>query len=451
MADPNFANVAEQIAFRVDIWDELEKDTAAASGYVDVEESALNDVQGRLAQAAKDWILQDRRRIAAVLDRANVRAGLEPYLRQMAIAINAAQAAETAGLDDIWEKLYDYMVANSQTVNSAEFSYGSPSAGGSNVGTGSLVRLTEDEQGYDLEGWWPDTYTATCEEDARQTGRAHDERFRIEGLAPASDALKRTGSGLDSGLIAGANGNVSARYVRNPSFDRFTGSAVAGAPAVPTALDAWSGYSSLSNFQNDLDITYRATPGASTSASIRFLTNETLEQDLVAVNGTRIDLDTPYYVDVAVYRRDSCDGTLTLALGGVSRAVTMTTLNDTAWNIVRLVATPGANCWARNFNANSLTLSFVLSARTTGSLHLDDITFAPFTRIGAGNDTRRGRGAMGTYVVFRGGATPWVAGDTYSFADTVGGTRAVNQHWFGWGERGYLPHTTGGTETWADK
>lgn len=449
MADPNFANVAEQIAFRIDVWDELEKDTTGA-GYVTFEESALNDIQGVLAQAARSGIRNDRRSIAAVLEPANINANLIPYLRQMAVAINSPGASEVQSGDDIWEDLYDYMHTNTQYVNSREFSFGSPSAGGGNVGNGSCIRLTKDERGYDLEGWWPDAFTATCEQDARQTGVVHDELWRIEGTDAAVDGLARTGSALRTGLIKAVNARDSQTYVKNPSWNDFTGAAVASTPAVPTALSGWSGYSSLSNFQNDLDITYRATPFDAVSASIRFTTNEILQQDIVDVQKATLDPDTPYYVDVAVYRRDACDGTLTITAGAVSRAVTMTTLNNNAWNRVRLVSTPGANNWARNLNGNTFLVKFQLASRTTGSLHLDDLIFVPFTRIGAKSDARRGRGAMGTYVVFLGGTTPWVRGDTFTFTDTEG-TRATNQHWFSWGERGYLPHVTGGTETWADK
>lgn len=455
MADPDFANVAEQTAFRVDIWDELEKDCSGSPGYVSREESALNDVQGLFAQAARSGMRNDRAVIGGVLGRENVAQNLLPYLRQFAVAIASPEAsnAEREGARDaIWEDLYDHMHANALTVNSREFVFGAPAAGGSNVGTGTCVRLTDDEEGYDLEGWWPDTYTAKCVQDARQTGAAHEEVFELNGTTAAIDELKRTGSGLVTGVrVKSVNAKDSAAYVKNPSWNQFTGTAVAGAPAVPTALTSWSGYAALANFQNDLDITYRATPFDSTSASIRFLTNETLSQDLVTVGRARFDLNTPYYVDVAVYRRDSCDGTLTITLGGVSRAVTMTTLANNAWTRVRLVATPGANCWPANFNANGLTLSFVLSARTTGSLHLDDLIFAPFTRIGAGRDARSGRGSMGTYVLFLGGVTPFVVGDTFTLTDTVGATRGVNQYWCAVGNQGYLPHTTGGTETWADK
>lgn len=455
MADPDFANVAEQWAFRTDLWDEQEKDCSGSPGYVSREESALNDIQGLFAQAARTGIRNDRGLIAALLGRDNVDANLLPYLRQMAVAINSPEASNAdreGARDAIWEDLFDYMHANSQTVNSREFTFGAPSAGGGNTGTGTCIRLTKDEEGYDLEGWWPDVYTAKCVQDARQTGSPHTEVFEINGRTSAPDELKRSGSGLVVSVqVTSVNARDSAAYIKNPSWNLFTGTAVAGAPAVPTAITNWAGYSSLANFNNDLDVTYRTTPGDATSASIRFLTNETLSQDLVSVGKARLDLNTPYFVDVAVYRRDSCDGTLTISLGGVSRAVTMSGLSNNAWTRVRLVATPGANCWPANFNANSLTLSFVLSSRTTGSLHLDDLIFVPFTRIGAGRDARSGRGSMGTYVVFLGGVTPFVVGDTFTLTDTVGGTRGVNQYWNAVGNQGYLPHTTGGTETWADK
>lgn len=448
MADPNFANVAEQLAFVIDRYDEVEKVTSPSPGYVTRDIAALADVDGYFAQGVRNVIQNDRNRIAGLLAQDNVLTALSLGIRQMALAIESGQTAQ----DLVWQDLYDYMITNAQSVNSRAFTYGTPS--GSGTGNGICVRLTKDEQGLDLEGWWPDAYTVKCDADARQTGQLHDESFTVSGTDAAPDELARTGSGLvkaDSARIKASNGRDSNNLVKNPSWNSFTSTAAVGSPAAPTALPSWSGYTALSNFQIDYDITYRTTPGEATSTSVRFTTNEVLSQNLTTVGLAKFDPDTPYYFGVAVYRRDSCDGTLTIALGGVSRAVTMTTLSNNAWTWVPLVATAGANNWFKNFNANSLTLSFTLASRTTGSLHLDDITAVPFTRLGAGKDGRRGRGSMGTYMVVVGGTTPFLRGYTFTFTDSVGGTRGVNQYWFCVANRGYLPHNNAAAETWADK
>lgn len=451
MADPDFDNVAEQIAFRIDVFDEFEKDTNGVSGYVAIEEAALNDIEGVLAQPARNSLIVDRQQLAAVLSQENIRNALVPYLRQMAVAINSPDANTNAGVESIWEDLYDYMAATPETVLSRQFTYGAPSAGGSNTGNGSLIRLTVDEEGFDLEGWWPDVYTATCIRDARQTGSSGDEVWQIEGTDAALDELKRTGSGLvkKDVQIKALTGRDAVRYLRNPSFNLYTGDDPAvGSPDSPTAISGWT--TTSGNFTNvliDLDTVYRATTGDPANASIRFNGNDGISQDLVA-QGIQLDFEVPYVVRVRVYRRASCDGTLTIALGAVSRAVTMSTLTDDAWNNVDLVATPGANNWPANFNQNALTFSLTLASRTTGSCNADDITIHPFTRIGRGNDQRRGRGSMGTYVAFVGGSTPWTKGDTFTMTDTEVG--AVNQEHFARAHLGYLPHADS-SPSWADK
>lgn len=453
MADPNFAATMEMLAFAIDRYDEIEKVTSGSPGTLTRDEAFRNDLEGDWAQAARDAITNDRALLAQLLSGPNVLAALEPIIRQVGVAVDsdAIRAGQTPSARQLWADVFDYMHANSQSVNSRDFSFGSPSEG-SNVGNGSVYRLTVDEHGYDLEGWQPDDYTLKCIADARTTAQLHREVFALRGTDAHPDSLKRTGTGLAELRIPSLNAKDSEAYVNNPSWNNYTASPAVGTPAQPTALPGWTpSGGDFTSLKVDIDDVYRAAPGDNNNASLKFEADKTITQNPLTQRAARWDLDTPYFVRVMVYRRDSCDGNFKLTLGGITRTVAMSGLTDDAWNEVLLVASPGANNWFRNLNENDLVVELELESRTTGSLNVDDLIVAPFNRVGAAGDSRRGRGAMGTYLVVVGGSTPWVEGDVFTFTDSVGGTRGVNQHWVVHTGVGYLPSENTGSETVADK
>jgi hypothetical protein len=446
VAEPDFDATTAQIT----LFNKQKKETILfTDDYAGRDDTLLAGLSGTFASGAERSIMADRAALASLLDGRRIREAHDQWMRQIGHAI-ATPNTKAGTLEQIWSDLYDYMHANTLTVESRNFTFGSVSAV-TGTGNGTMIRCSVDERGYNLEGWWPDVYTATCESDGRIVGRLHKEQFVLRGRTQSFDTLNPTNSGLVTPPIQALSAEDSKRLVQNPSWNDYTSTAVAGAPAAPTALPGWTPTGSLSNLTIDLDITYRTTPGDSRSASLRFSTSDTITQDLTATKNAQFSPDVPYLVGIAVYRRDSCDRNIVLSLGAVSRTVAGTTWTNGTWTRIWLVATPGANNWLRGFNQNTMTLVITQSGGTTGTFHVDDLIVAPMTRVGAGTDTRFGRGSMGHYVAFVGGSTPFKKGDTFTFTDTEnGGTIAgYHQHLFGRSFRGYLPSTTG-TPTWSE-
>lgn len=448
-----WATQMETVAFAAAMFNRLEVHTSTAStGLLDAIDDLRGDIVGERATDAHDAIGDFRSLIAQALDPGQVQSVMDPLLRQVAEDITTSPNPD-GDLAQVWEDLYDYAHTNSHSVESsfasAGASLGTPSAGGGNTGNGDVVRVTVDENGYTLDGWFSDDYTLTCIEDARELGSVGQEVFRLEGEAAARDGLSLAGSGLDE-LITSMDSRTAQALIRNPSFDASTSTAAVGTPASPTALDGWTVAGSLSNLQIDLDTYYIATPGAPRNAGLRFTANETISQDLVAINGARFDPDVPYVVGFAMRRENSATGTMTATLGGVSRAITIGSQSDDAWTWFWLVSSPGQNNWFKNFNGNSLTLTFALTSLAVDQIVIDHIVAGPMTRVGRFGDPRTGRGSMGQYIAIRSGTTPWVRDDVFTWTDDgEPTTRATNSYWFRRGALGYLPNRADATQVTA--
>jgi hypothetical protein len=170
-----------------------------------------------------------------------------------------------------------------------------------------------------------------------------------------------------------------------------------------------------------------------TSYALKLSGVTTLTQAL-SVRDTKLSPGTPYYLQIA-YNRETGSGAMTIQieLGNTTKSVVLAA--QTGWNILRLDI--GSGLWFKNFNKQSLSVVVKCTAYTSGYTLIDDIIFCPMTQ------------ADGCYYTIVGGATPFLRRDIFTFTDT-GGTSAILQYWF-WRATGhYLPHTTGGTETFAD-
>lgn len=450
----------EMMAFVADLCDETEKFAGTATtGLIARMEALRNDLEGDYAGATRSAIEVVRQSGANIVSRATIRAMLDPLLQQCMVAIDYPLPLDS--IEARWEALYDYMHANSQTVNDPEDTYDtSYAAGGGNTGNGEVIRLTVDEQNYKLLGWEPDDHVLTCVQDARQLGEKHQEVWKLEATDARPDNLDFTGSGLLVEGITTLSAADSFPYVKNPSFNTTTldGSNL-------TSLPGWTqntGANLYTNLSRNGTYMARTTPGESDNYSLQFDGDETIYQDLVTEAGARFDRNTPYLIDVGIAKVGTPTGTFTLRLsgtigsGGVSNTLAHTGMTGSG-TYDRLRIAVGQNCWPINFNANDLKLQIALAS--SGSIDasnyfvVDDIVVAPFTRIGSQGDPRTGRGAMGQYIAILGGSTPFVVDDTFSTgSEAEGGTRGVNAYWwFRKAGLGYLPSTTGGTETIADK
>ena len=123
----------EQLAFRVALFQKIEEETAvAATGYVDLEALAIADIDADFASLMAAGIDGDRDALGSVLDGGNVRASVDPYMLQIGKTINSTSEDP----EEIFLDLYDEMITNADSVNSRGQTYGTPVAGGGNVGNG---------------------------------------------------------------------------------------------------------------------------------------------------------------------------------------------------------------------------------------------------------------------------------------------------------------------------
>jgi hypothetical protein len=223
----------------------------------------------------------------------------------------------------------------------------------------------------------------------------------------------------------------TSAFLDNPSFSSISG----GTDAVPTGILGWD-VSTIANVEvtRNTGEYYRDYRGDTSPAGLELKADVTVSQNMNR-RGVRVDPNWPYYLQVAWSRQNSCDGTLTLALGSQSQAVAVSTGVNGDWNILKIG--PGVANWVENWNEEDPLVSIALAGRTTGSVIVDDVVFGPFFRFDR------------TYIAIVGGDTPFLLDDAFSWTDT-GGTSGILQYW-SWRAFGrYLPHSTGATVTWAD-
>lgn len=434
----------------VDVLDDLElslwSTTPNLAGNCDTVEGAT---VGEDAAEVMAMVQAIRNRASGQLTEDRVVEALLPVVREGCVTIGAPEGRNVdfdAGVD----RLRDYFVANSKTVNSRSQTFGAVSAV-TGTGTGTVRYLTVDDEGFRLEGSHNETKTFTCLLDQSNVEK-HFEEFEVKGAVPYRDGLKRTGSGLVGKLVCLTTRN-SQRYINNPSFSQYTGTTQPTASSEQTITSAGSSTTDSSiagwvadattNIKVSVDTVYRdlATEPAASRISVKFEGSAYIYQQFNRNLNPQFKQRVPYHVQVAVYRGSSCDGNLVITFGATTRTVDMTTLSNGAWNVVTLTFDKGL--YARNFRSNDMQLKFQLSSRTTGHLYLDDVIIEEMTPID------------GLFYVVVGGATPFVRNDYQTIAVSEA-TRGTRSYWWnlrsGRGRRGgfSLPSDTGGTETEVD-
>jgi hypothetical protein len=415
---------------------------ALSPNLIGLEDTLVNSLAGDAAGAILSNAAQVRSAVAGQLTPGRDRATMTPCFNDFMAAILIPSGSLAQNLIEFRQ----WMINNIQTINSRDMTYSAITVGGSNVGTGTISRITVDGDNLTLEGAHAELKTFTCIADQGQTDET-EEVFRLEGANAGADfASGSTGSGIITTMRA-FSARDSQSFVRNPSWSSFSGTQpTAGAEVAPTVVTSWSGWTvgDITKCKASVDQVYRGFPGDTTPMSIRLIDNTTCSQVFRDQVNPSFPARTPFYVQVAVYREANCDGTLTITLGSKTQAVTMSGLSNGAWNVVRLDL--DRDLYYDRWRLNDATIGFALTSRTTGTLYLDDIIFSPFNLLDG----------IGYSIV--GSATPFMRDDTFSFTDTQSATRGVLQWWLTHRSRaselvGYpftLPAATGGSETIAD-
>lgn len=398
-----------------------------------------------LAQTGTHWITREAAYLAAVPADAQP-AAQQAQAQLRAMLANATQMlparcaalwdtyARVAALRpnaDYWDELRRYFVANSLKVKSRGFSFGSWSAV-TGSGTGAIYRLTVDQDGYVIESGFGELKTAECIRDQANGAPRHSEVFRIRGAAAGKDALELIGTGkyVDITCLSPAS---SGQIVKNPSFEAVTETTY---PAI-SAISNWTA-SSIANLQTETSDYYRDNPQASTSRSLRFLTNASILQSFTSL-GLAWDPRVPLFARIAFKRESSCDGNLNIIIGNVTTTVALSA--QSGWTILTFSISLSAwyLAWKKAAASGSLTDAAVkisLDSRTTGTLLIDDFIIGPYTQVN------------GAWVAIVGGATPFLLRDVFTVTDTandVGVLQTIFARRYGQ----YLPHHAS-TVTWAD-
>jgi len=340
-------------------------------------------------------------------------------------------SAYGAGTGGYWEQV--------NTFNSRDLTYGSIAAHGRNTGNGTISRCTVDEDGYDLENCHCEVKTWEIISDQNSEGEQHREVFFVEGEEAEPDFCQIIGSGLRTGVRCLTTRDSEA-YIANPTFSSIACTApTASTPTTLTAADDITNWTvtTYAAAQVQLDTTYRDLTGEGNTYAVTFTADNAITQVLLTQTRARLRADTPYYLQIAVYRVSSCDGTLTVAFGRTSKAFTVSSLNNAAWNICRMDLDKGL--YLKNFTEDSLDITITLASRTTGSIHIDDIVFAPMVLVD------------GTWWAPVGGATPFRREDKFTATDTDPGSTDTLSYWLWRSGAGVnFPTATGGNETDAD-
>jgi hypothetical protein len=422
MATPTEAEIQTQISKVVDLLEETKKFGADnAENYLALEDAVVQNLEGDYSDQVLAALAGLRASLAGTLTSGTAAAILTPLFLSYA----KVRSIPYRTIPEIFRELHDDFVANSKTVNSREITFASMSYSG--TGNGVLNRLTEDKDGFDIENATAEAKAAKCVEDEHSGAVEHEEVFRVSGAPAGRDPIEFAGSGKVGRLVA-VSARHSARFIRNPSFDDITGSV-----GSLTGVTGWTPVSDISNFDADETDTYRGYAGAGTLRSLEFTGSDTLEQNL-NVASARFDPTVPVYVQCAVMRKSSATGTFTLTFGSKTAMLDVSTISNDTWTVVRLAL--DKNLFFPNWNQEDPKVSVGMATLATGTVLVDDVIVTPMTFFD------------GTWWALVGGSTPFLRDGEFTGTDTEVGAKINYWLWRAFGL--YLPHTTGGTETWAD-
>lgn len=393
-------------------------DTALVGDYADTASAAGQTLRSLLAGMVSSSVAADI-----------LRPWLQTYCKSVIGRTDLSNDAEMIN------EIYLYMVANALRVQSKTFTFGTPTANGSNIGNGQILRLTKDNYNFDIESGYVDSKRVKCILD-QNTGTAQgNEVWQIVGQARARDDIQRSGSGQE-GTLTGYT--IDDSLLTNAGFRAFSGTA-----SVPTGLTGWTSSAGDSSSIYTLDSTNYFRPAPSdgdTSYALNLAASTNLTQKLT-VRGTELSPNVPYLLLVIWNRQvGSASGTLTCRMGAANTAVSVAA--QTGWVVTTVPNPIGQSCWYRQFAKNDMQIE-VQWARSGGSLLIGEVLFVP----GQQFDNHY-------YWPVPASTAAYTAArilDSFTFPDIATASNAANQTWLTRAFPGaYFPHAASSAVTWAD-
>ena len=336
----------------------------------------------------------------------------------------------------IIDRLYLYMIANTQKVKSRAMTYAVPAQSG-NTGTGQLLRLNVDQYDYNIENQSTELKTVECTSDMHSGAVKHEELFEMRGTDANRDRLKIEGSGR-VGTLRCISARDSARYLQNPSFSEYSGTT-----GTPTAITGWTfDTGTVANVDIETTTYYRDFQGDTVPASLKVNTSSKISQSFDTRNAY-FDPNIPLYGQVAVYKPSGVTGNIVVTLGSENKTVALSTFDNDAWSIVRCPgkgtsyvtvggqkgfgATGTLENWFRVWNKSGVDFSIAVTSLSGGSVYVDDVILAPYTFFDGG------------WYAMVGGATPYLRNDSWTFTDSSTEASIIQRTFWKYFGR-YLPH-----------
>ena len=377
-------------------------------------------IEGDFTPDALTAVRDNRRNISAYLSPESIRRVLDPVFLEYGKLYKFPDRTVSKNL---LRRIYREWAETGTpvTVQRRNPTFGAVTAGGSNTGNGTINRLTTSAWNYTDERCWPTIKTMTCVKDQNSGARKHEEFFEFRDERSYRDNLKRLGSGDLKPNVKALSAVDSMPRIDNPSFSNFssvTGSSPYAVTSLTAGITNWTIGSSVSNVELVTSDYYRDFNGDTTPTCVRLKTNETLTQ-LFSVKKFGFSDVIPYYAQVAFKRESSCDGNFNLPIGAATVAVALSA--QSGWTVLRIPL--GQYCWFRNFNSATASVQVALDSRTTGTLLVDDIIFAPMTEFAG-----QWYAVVGGSTAFKAtGATP----DVFTFTDSIASDAVFNKfvHW----------------------
>lgn len=311
----------------------------------------------------------------------------------------------TADNGDVWPRMARILHEGSETFNDRNLTVAATgSAGGSNVGDGTLSVLREDWEAYPVQRAQTETLTWECSQDQNLGRTKYAEAFELRGEDASKDALDETGSGrLLRGVPVQHSGGAGdgRSYGQNMSFDAaFSGSGTDKIPGWTIGTTAGDVTATTANVRN-------GAPGVATSRGLQIAAgSDEITQALSVTRLNALGERVPWMLEVSFKKTGSGDtGTLTLKCGSKSQAFTLSSYANTTWNTVRLDL--DKDLFYRNWREDAPDIE-IEWASTSAVLYLDDAKFAPMPQIG------------GLWWWLSGGETAFLQRDVFTHATTGG-------------------------------
>lgn len=428
MASPTEAEVITQLKNAIKPFEELRKFCESNSpNWLGLEDTLQQSLESDYASEIAAQVDAARAGLNGVLSQAPQ--VVSPILRTWAQILASPDLAPDATDQAILDRIYDRMITSGDRIASRVVTFGTPSAGGGNVGNGSIKRLTKDERNFDLEAIYLESKVAKCIRDSGSGTNKGKEVFQFRGKKANRDLLALSGSG---GVLDIPAKNAEDSILQSPSFESYD------VAAAPTVISGWASLAGALSTNYEIDTTnyYRGygNDDSNTHQSLKIKANDTIYQ-LARDFRQQLSPGIPMYAQLAYNRLSTgADGTLEFHVGAISATKDLSTAGATGWEILSLAI--GQNSWYKNLKENDLDIKIKLSGGATFGVRVDDVIVTPFTFFD------------GTWYCPMGAATPFLRDDVFTWSDSA--TDSVIQRWL-WRMFGrYLPHSTGGGITIAD-